>query len=170
MAEFQPTYRAIVAMASNRVIGKNGDLPWRLREDLKFFKRMTTGNAIVMGRKTWDSLGRPLPNRRSIVLSRSMESAPEGVDLIRDPTELDDLDLTTDVWVIGGNEIYRLLLDRCEEILLSYVYEPHEGDTTFPEFESNYTLAEVVEQHPEFEIRRYVRGAGASAPQLRDLS
>ncbi len=157
--DFQPTYRAIVAMASNRVIGRNGELPWRLPEDLKFFKKMTTGNAIVMGRKTYDSIGKPLPNRRNIVVSQGLTVAPEGVDLIRSAFELDEMNLETDVWVIGGSQVYALMLDRCSEIYVSYIFEAVDGDAYFPTFEHAFDLAEVVERHDEFEIRRYVRRA-----------
>ena len=152
-----PTYKAIVAMAANRVIGRNGDLPWRLSEDLKFFKRTTSGHAILMGRKTWDSIGRPLPNRRNIVLSRVLEAAPEGAELVRSVDQLGELNLAGDVYVIGGSEIYRALLPQCQEVLLSYVFEEHEGDTFLPPFESDFEMVEVLESFSEFEIRRYVR-------------
>tara|TARA_R110002096_G_scaffold173997_4_gene349570 strand:- start:4515 stop:4982 length:468 start_codon:yes stop_codon:yes gene_type:complete len=152
-----PRTIAIVAMAANRVIGRNGGLPWQLPDDLKFFKRTTTGSAILMGRKTWDSIGRPLPKRRNIVLSCSLESVPEGVDLIRHPDDLEKLSLETDVYVIGGAMIYDYFFARCDEVLLTYVFAEYEGDTFLPPFEEEFQLAEVVETHPEFEIRRYIR-------------
>lgn len=154
-----PKLIAIVAMASNRVIGRDGDLPWRLSEDLKFFKRTTMGHAILMGRKTWDSIGKPLPGRRNVILSRSMAAAPEGTDLLNSIDDVSQLlaQAETDVYLIGGAEIYRQLLDQVDEILLSYVREPHEGDTEFPAFEDAFELTEVLETHDAFEIRRYVR-------------
>ncbi len=148
---------AIVAMSANRVIGRDGQLPWHLPEDLQFFKRTTMGHAILMGRKTWDSIGRPLPKRRSIVLSCSLESVPEGVDLIRHPDELDGLAIEGDLYIIGGATIYQHFLPQCAEVLLTYVYAEVEGDTFLPPFEDDFRLAEVLETHPEFEIRRYVR-------------
>ena len=84
--------KAIAAASLNRVIGKNGNLPWRLSEDLKWFKKITSGHAILMGRKTWESLGRPLPNRRNIALSRSMR-AVDGMEVIRSLDEIERLDL-----------------------------------------------------------------------------
>ncbi len=150
---------AVVAMASNRVIGRDGDLPWRLPEDLKWFRKLTLGHPIVMGRKTMESLGgRPLPKRRNLVLSRSLteDDLPEGFEKASaDPEILRSLDET--VSIIGGAEIYRLLLPHCDEVYLSYVFEPHEGDTCLPEFEDDFDLAEVIATCPEFELRRYVR-------------
>lgn len=152
--------KAIVAMASNRVIGRDGDLPWRLPEDLKWFKRLTSGHPIVMGRRTMESLGgRPLPKRRNLVLSRTLDPCemPEGFEKVEpDPVALRQLDDDT-VFVIGGAEIYRLLFPHCDEIYLSYVFEPHSGDTCLPSFEDDFELAEVLATYPEFEMRRYVR-------------
>ena len=147
---------AIAAMAANRVIGKDGDLPWRLSGDLKFFKRTTMGQAILMGRKTWDSIGKPLPGRRNIVLSRTLDVAPEGAELIRHLDEVANLKLKTDLFVIGGAEVYRLFLDRCDEILLTYVFDSYEGDTYLPEFESDFKLDGILETESEYEIRRYL--------------
>lgn len=152
-----PRYIAIVAMAANRVIGKDGGLPWHLPKDLKFFKRTTSGSAILMGRKTWDSIGRPLPKRRNIVLSCRMESVPEGVDLIRHPEELATMEIDTDVFVIGGAMLYDHFFPLCAEVLLTYVFDDYEGDTLLPPFEDSFSAMEVLETHPEFEIRRYVR-------------
>ncbi|MEM7010383.1 MAG: dihydrofolate reductase [Verrucomicrobiota bacterium] len=160
-----PKLIAIVAMASNRIIGRDGDLPWRLSEDLKFFKRTTMGHAILMGRKTWDSIGRPLPGRRNVILSRSMDAAPEGADLLQSVDDVPQLlrEAETVVYLIGGAEIYRQLLNQVDEILLSYVHEPHEGDTEFPPFEDEFELTEIMEKHDAFEIRRYVRKDSSTA-------
>ena len=111
-------FKAIAAMSANRVIGRDGALPWRLPEDMKFFREQTTGHPIVMGRKTWDSLGRPLPNRRNIVISRTMQ-AVEGMEVVRSEEELDALGLEGDVYIIGGAEIYRLLMPRCAAVYLT---------------------------------------------------
>ena len=161
-------FKAIVAMAGNRVIGRDGDLPWRLPEDLKWFKKLTLGHPILMGRKTMESIGRPLPKRRNLVLSRSLDTAPEGFELLRDIAELDTLvdesaNGNTDaaVFVIGGAEIFRLLFPRCDEVYLSHVFEPHEGDTFLPPFEDDFALAEVLATYPEFELRRYRRKRAA---------
>ena len=161
----KPKLVAIVAMASNRVIGRDGDLPWRLKEDLRFFKRTTMGHAILMGRKTWDSIGRPLPGRRNIVISSSLDPAPEGVEILRSTDSVSGLmeQAESDVYLIGGAEIYRQLLPQCQEILLSYVYEEHEGDTWFPGFEDEFEYVETLEKHDQFEIRRYSRTSSVTS-------
>lgn len=138
-------YLAIAAMSANRVIGKDGGLPWRLPEDLKFFRTVTTGHPIIMGRKTWDSLGRPLPNRRNIVLSRAMPPV-EGAEVVRSVEELDALGLTGDVYVIGGAEIYRLLLPRCAAVYLTVLTAEAEGDAFFPPFETEFPQMSVVQE------------------------
>jgi dihydrofolate reductase len=154
--------KAVVAMASNRVIGRDGNLPWHLPEDLKLFKKLTLGSPILMGRKTFESIGKPLPKRRNIVISRTWNPTQQTeIDLIRNLDEIGSLNLSGDVFVIGGAEIYAALLPHCDEVLLSFVYEPHDGDTYFPEFENQFELAEVVEKFAAFELRRYVRRAAA---------
>jgi dihydrofolate reductase len=149
---------AIVAMTSERIIGKNGTLPWHLPEDLKLFRRYTTGNPIVMGRKTWDSIGKPLPNRQSIVLTRDPDWSAEGVHVIHHPDELSQIELITpEVFIIGGAQIYSAFMPLLDEILISHVYENFPGDTQFPEFESNFPNVTVVEKFEKFELRRYTK-------------
>lgn len=150
---------AIAAMASNRVIGRDGHLPWHLPEDLKFFKETTLGHPILMGRKTWESLGRPLPKRRNLVLSRSLDpAAAAGAEILRDPEQLESLGLEGTVFVIGGAEIYRLLMPRTSEILLTVLDQESEGDTVFPLFESEFEAPEIIQKLPgTAEWRRYVR-------------
>lgn len=157
-----PRLKAVVAMAANRVIGRDGGLPWRLPEDLKWFKRLTLGRPVIMGRRTMESLGRPLPGRRNLVVSRGLRAAPAGFELARDIGEA--LALVADeeeASVIGGAQIYAALLPRCAEVLLSYVYEPYEGDTRLPEFEEEFELAELLYRDRDFELRRYVRRTGS---------
>ncbi len=150
-------YKAIVAMASNRVIGRDGALPWHLPEDFKWFKKTTLGRPIVMGRKTWESIGRPLPGRRNIVVSRSWNEAPEGAEVVGSVEALAKLDLEGEVFVIGGAGLYEAMLPLCAEVLLSYVFEAHEGDTEFPPFETDFAEPEIVERFNAFEVRRYIR-------------
>ena len=150
-------YKAIVAMASNRVIGRDGALPWHLPEDFKWFKKTTLGRPIIMGRKTWESIGRPLPGRRNIVVSRSWSDAPEGAEIVSSVEALDRLGLEGEVFVIGGAGLYEAMLPMCYEVLLSYVFEAHVGDTGFPPFEEGFAEPEVIERFDEFEVRRYVR-------------
>ncbi len=153
-----PPLKAVVAMASNRVIGRDGGLPWRLPEDLKWFKRLTLGHPVLMGRRTMESLGRPLPGRRNLVISRSLPAAPEGFELARDvETALALVAGEEEASVIGGAQIYAALLPRCGELLLSYVFHPYEGDTVLPAFEEEFELAEILHRDGDFELRRYTR-------------
>lgn len=138
-------YKAVVAMAANRVIGRDGALPWRLPEDMKFFRTLTTGHPIVMGRKTWESLGRPLPNRRNIVLSRALAPA-DGVEVIHSVEELKALGLTGDVFVIGGAEIYRLLMPDCAAVYLTVLFQEAEGDTVLFEFEHDFPRVTIIDR------------------------
>lgn len=147
----------IVAMTPERVIGQGGTLPWHLPEDLAFFKRTTRGHPIVMGRATYDSIGRPLPQRRNLVLSRDPHWQQPGVETLRHPSELDALGLDGEVFVIGGAQIYALLLSRLERLLVSLVHRCHPGDTHFPPFEHQFPTYRCLEKYAQFEIRAYDR-------------
>ena len=148
---------AIVAMTPDRVIGREGTLPWHLPEDLAFFKRTTSGHPIVMGRKTYESIGRPLPKRRNIVLTRDTNWSSPGVEVIHSPAQLDELDgIDGDVFIIGGAEIYSAFLHQLDELLVSRVHEKHPGDTRFPAFEDRFSKPEILESHTDFEVRRYL--------------
>lgn len=154
----RPVLKAVVAMASNRVIGKDGDLPWRLSKDLKWFKKMTVGHPIIMGRKTMDSLGRPLPKRRNIVISRSLTEVPDGFELVGSCEAAAELVSNEEAAsIIGGAQIYGEMISLCDEVLLSYVFHPFEGDTLLPEFEDDFEIVEVLYRDEDFELRRYVR-------------
>jgi len=156
-----PKLKAIAAMARNRVIGKDGQIPWRISDELRWFKRATTGHTVLMGRKTWQSLGKPLPNRRNLVVTSG--PAPEGAEVIRDLADFNPDAYETDVFVMGGGEIYRQLLPHCAELWLTHVFLEPEGDTFFPAFENEFTFREILLSHPEFEVRRYVRNVILSA-------
>lgn len=145
-----------MAMAENRVIGNAGTIPWHLPEDFKFFKATTMGHAILMGRKTYESIGKPLPGRENIVLSRTMPET-SGVIVIR---SLDDLKEPTDgkdLFVIGGEEIYRLLLPKVQELYVTKVPRTIEGDTRFPNFESQFDTGAKVLENNDFTVWRYNR-------------
>jgi dihydrofolate reductase len=148
-------FLAIAAMAENRVIGRDGQIPWHLPDDFKFFKRTTLGHVLVMGRKTFESIGRPLPGRDTIVLTRSAWSHPG----VLTATGLDSLPLASDdprqVFVCGGAEVYALALPRCSELYLTHVRRTVEGDTFFPPFEEQFGLIAVVLEHPDFTVRHY---------------
>jgi dihydrofolate reductase len=151
---------AIVAMTADRVIGRNGTLPWHLPEDLAFFKRVTSGHPVMMGRKTYESIGRPLPRRRNIVLTRDAGWSADGVEVIRRPEDLKSLPgLEGRVFIIGGSEIYGAFLPETDDLLVSHVFAAHEGDTRFPEFEKDFPHSELLETHADFEVRRWSRAA-----------
>lgn len=154
----RPHLKAVVAMASNRIIGKDGDLPWRLSEDLKWFKKITVGHPVVMGRKTMESLRGPLPKRRNIVISRNASELPEGFELVHSCEDaLARLEGEEQISIIGGAQIYAEMLPLCDEVLLSYVFHPYDGDTELPAFENDFTMKEVLYSDDDFELRRYVR-------------
>ena len=145
-------------MTPQRVIGREGTLPWHLPEDLAFFKRTTSGYPVVMGRKTFESLGRPLPKRRNIVLTRDANWSAAGVEVIHAPADLTHLSgLDGRVFIIGGAEIYQAFLPQLDDLLVSHLLENYAGDTWFPEFEVAFPLSEIVETHPTFEVRRWWR-------------
>ena len=126
------TISLVVAASKNNVIGRNGGLPWHLPDDLRHFKRLTTGKPVVMGRRTFESIGRPLPDRRNIVMTRDANYAAEGCDVV---TSVDDaLDAAhgaEEAMVIGGGQVYRDFLPRADRIYLTRVQADVEGDTFF---------------------------------------
>lgn len=128
----------VVAVARNGVIGAGGDLAWRIADDLKWFKKVTMGKPIVMGRKTYESIGKPLPGRVNIVITRNPEYAPEGVSTVR--TVKAALDLANEegaeeICVIGGGEIYKQTLPLADRIYLTRVDAEPEGDVFFPDLD-----------------------------------
>lgn len=126
----------IVAKAKNNVIGKDNQLIWHISEDLKRFKKLTSGHNIIMGRKTFESLGRVLPNRFHIVLSndKKLEIDDRNVKVINDVSELQEyIDSDEENFVIGGASIYKLLLPISGKLYITQIYEDFEGDTYFPE-------------------------------------
>lgn len=124
--------KIIVAMSKNRVIGDSNTLIWHLPEDLKRFKQLTTGNTIVMGRKTYESIGKPLPNRRSIIITRDPDYSAEGCEVVNSLEEALLLS-NSDCFIIGGGEIYRQAIDIADRIYLTLIDKEFEGDTSFPE-------------------------------------
>ncbi|KAF0095549.1 MAG: dihydrofolate reductase [Puniceicoccaceae bacterium 5H] len=144
-------------MSENRVIGNRGEIPWHLPEDFKWVKQCTRDQTIAMGRKTFESIGRPLPRRENIVISRSAASI-EGCVVLPSLEALMEHPARGNVWIFGGAEIYRQALPYIGELLLTVVKRTVEGDAFFPEFEHRLSLSEVVRDEPEFQIRRYVAG------------
>lgn len=125
----------VAAMATNRVIGCEGALPWHEPEDLRHFKAVTTGHAVIMGRKTWESLGKPLPKRRNLVVTRNAAFVAPGAEVFTDlPTAIAAARRTDpEPVVIGGGELYRLALSLATRIELTEVLIDAVGDATFPE-------------------------------------
>ena len=150
--------KAIVAMARNRVIGFQGKMPWHLPEDFRWFKRATMGGALLMGRKTFDSIGRPLPGRLTLIATRgTIVTDSLDVETVADLAAFrPEAYAPREVWVAGGAEIYAQTLARCAELYLSLVDQEPEGDTFFPPFEDDFQLAGIVLQAEGFEVRRYV--------------
>lgn len=126
----------VAAVAENGVIGASGKLPWYLPEDLRHFKQVTTGHPVIMGRKTWESIGKPLPNRNNIVVSRRAGFVAPGAQVA---SSLDGaLALCPgreSVMVIGGNELFRAALPRAAGLILTEIHRAYEGDVRFPEFD-----------------------------------
>ena len=147
-------FKAIAAMSQNRVIGNHLKIPWHLSEDFKWFKKMTTGQIVVMGRKTFESIGKPLPNRLTIVLTRTPRSIP-GVQTVADLNEL-DLDHTTrTVFICGGAQVYEQALPLCSDLYLTLVKRVVDGDTFFPRFEDRFEILEELLDCPDFKITHY---------------
>lgn len=126
----------IVATAENNVIGNNGKIPWHSREDLKHFKELTTGHHILMGKSTFESIGRPLPNRTNIILSRDHNLKIEGATIFQDlgdAIRFAETRKEQELFIIGGQQIYEFALPIAEKIYQTLVLETHDGDTYFPE-------------------------------------
>ena len=139
--------KAIVAYAENRVIGKNNDLIWHLPDDLKHFKSHTAGKTIIMGRKTWDSLGgRPLPNRRHIVITRKKDFVAKGAEVthsLEDAIHLANAE--KEVYIVGGAQIYALSMHMIDVLEITEVHGEFDGDAYFPSF--NTADFELISQH-----------------------
>ncbi len=141
----------ISAVAQNDIIGKNNDLPWHLPDDFAYFKRKTSHHPIIMGRKSMDGLGKPLPNRTNIVLTRNPDFRPEGVTVVH---TLDDAIAAAkavndqEIFVIGGSEIYAMALPIATTLYLTEIHKAYDGDASFPAFDKA-DWAEVSRQtHP----------------------
>lgn len=151
-----PILSIVVARAANGVIGRDGDLPWRLKSDLALFKASTLGKPIIMGRKTWDSLPRkPLPGRMNVVLSRDgsfepdnavvCESFMEAVQMAREQAEDDGVD---EVCIIGGRSLFEAALLKAKRLYLTEVDATVDGDVTFPDFDEAAWTEVRREEHP----------------------
>lgn len=143
------TLSLIVAMTRDRVIGRGGDLPWRLSGDLVRFKRTTMGHHLIMGRKTYDSIGRPLPGRTTVVISRRADYQPAGVQVVPSlEAALAVAASDAEPFVVGGGEIYALALPRADRLYITWVEAALAGDTYFPAFDSSQWRSVSEEQLP----------------------
>ena len=148
-------FKAIAAMSLNRVIGRGAEIPWHLPEDFKWFKETTMGGVLVMGRRTFESIGRPLPGRETVVLSRS-GFAHDKVRTVGSLDELDPADETRPMFIAGGEQVYEQALPRCSDLLLTIVKREVDGDVFFPKFEDRFTERETLREEEEFRIVHYV--------------
>jgi dihydrofolate reductase len=141
----------IAAVSKNNVLGNDNKLLWHLPADLKYFKNTTSGKTIIMGRKTYESIGRALPNRRNIVVTRQKDFTAEGCEIFNSLQQaVQECEHEKEVFIIGGGEIYRQALPEADRIYLTRVYEHFEGDTTFPEFSlSEWRLTSYTKHHAD---------------------
>ena len=172
-------FRAIAAMSENRVIGDQGKIPWHIPDDFRWFKHKTMGGTLIMGRKTFASIGKALPGRKTIVLTRQSLTAP-GIETCSDAATLkqklidevaaqplagahtrhpDDNEPQprTVPWVCGGAEIYSLFLPVCITVYLTRIKREVKGDTFFPGFENDFVLEQVIHENQSFRIERWFR-------------
>lgn len=157
------TLSMIVAHANNRIIGKDNDMPWHLPADLAYFKQATLGKPVIMGRKTFESIGRPLPGRRNIVISRNSEYTAEGVDTV---TSVDQaLALANgveEIMVIGGGAIYQHCIPSADKLYVTHIQADIDGDTQFPEYDLSQDWQEMScecrqpDEKNQYELNFYI--------------
>jgi dihydrofolate reductase len=144
--------KLIVAISNNRIIGDSNKLIWNLPADLKRFKQITTDNTIVMGRKTYESIGKPLPNRRNIIITRNLEYEVDDCEIV---SSLEEALLLTggDCFIIGGGEIYKMIIDSnyLNEMFITYIDGVFDADTFFPNFNENEWTSEMIDEQPRDE-------------------
>ncbi|MDG1892550.1 MAG: dihydrofolate reductase [Verrucomicrobiota bacterium] len=158
-------FQAIAAMAENRVIGNSNRIPWHIPEDFKWFKAKTMGHILIMGRKTFESIGRPLPGRETIILSHSGYQAP-GTRTVTSIDQLKELvrqDVRTP-FICGGSEIYRQMIADCSDLFLTRVKGIFQGDVFFPEFETLFHHPETVMKKENFIVYHYQSRNSALVP------
>ena len=151
-------FKAIAAMSLNRVIGNGNTIPWHLPEDFKWRKETTMGHVLAMGRKTFESIGRPLPGRETVVLTRNPNSVT-GVQTLDSLEALGQAEAYRDrtIFICGGAEIYGQALGQCSDLYLTRVKREVEGDAFFPEFESMFDAGVLLRETDEFDIFHHRR-------------
>ena len=151
-----PLFHAIVAMSENRVIADHGKLPWHLPEEYRWFKHKTIGGTLIMGRKTREAIGRALPRRINLVLSRIATALPDSICYTSEEALLAALPPDGTVWVVGGAEIYRLFLPRCTFLYLSRIKREATGNIFFPPFEDRFSLNQIIHENADFRVERWL--------------
>jgi len=170
----------IVAASTNNVIGVQGELPWKISDDLKRFKKLTMGKPIVMGRLTWESIGRPLPGRQNIVITRQPGFSAEGCDVVASPAAaLDAAGDAEEIMIIGGGQIYELFLPKAGRLHITRVHTEIEGDAFFPAIDADswelvdreaFAASEANEFPFEFRTYERVRTAAYGCDFNRSMS
>ncbi len=151
-----PKISAIVAMSENRVIGDNNQLPWHLPADLKYFKTLTSGHPILMGRKTHESIGRPLPNRTNIILTRNRDYQTDGCMVVTSVQDaMQQVNGSDELFIIGGAEIYQQLMPQIQRIYLTIVHEDFHGDAFFPVLHAEEWREVSREEHVADDANEY---------------
>lgn len=152
-----PRISIISALAKNRTIGINNTLPWRLPEDLKYFKALTLGHHILMGRKTWESIGRPLPGRTTVIITHGDYPAPEGVKIARSLQQaIDVCGADEEIFFVGGAQLYAQALPLADRLYLTEIQAEVEGDAWFPEYDpAHWREVSRDKRHDEASGRDY---------------
>lgn len=149
---------AIAAISDNFVIGSNNQLPWHIPEDLAFFKATTLGQTIVMGRKTFESIGsKPLPKRLNIVISKTLntQNPPPGVIIVQNIHELANYPTQGEIFIIGGATLYEATLKNCKNLYITHIKGHYEGDTFFPPFSDQFKVHHIIQETEKFKIIHY---------------
>ncbi len=157
------TLTVVVAVGGNGVIGRHGDLPWEPTGDLAHFKQLTMGGVLVMGRRTYDSIGRPLPGRRTVVVTRDRAWSPDEVRVAHDiDAALEEAaELGPEVFVVGGAQVYAQTLGRADRLVCTYVHQSPPGDTYLPEVDWSQWQETERAAHDGFDIVSYLRSSAA---------
>lgn len=142
----------IAALSQNNQIGLNNQMPWHLPEDLHYFKTVTTGHTVIMGRKTFESIGHPLPNRKNIVLTQNPNFTPDGVQVIHTLKEALELcQELPEIFIIGGGEIYKAFMPFANKLYLTLIPKVIIGDTTFPDYQNDFRCTHTTPSKSSFE-------------------
>jgi dihydrofolate reductase len=149
------SFSIIAAIDQNNVIGNNNKLLWHIPEDLKFFKETTTGHTIIMGRKTFESIGRPLPNRKNVVITRNKEWDHAGVEVYTSMSDINPSTTDEELFIIGGGEIYKEALPLASKLYITHVHASFSGDTYFPTIDTSVWKKESERHVPANDVNPF---------------